>query len=128
MPRQGRLTPDGPRLTRLLNHTTFQLLRVPKTHGRAVVAHLIAPRGIAAGVALVGRLGSERHGRTVTRLAYRRGGGRLRVRLGDPGRFSRVTAAIVNADASANGFSARRLDWRYLTDQVPFEVRLNRVR
>ena len=64
----------------------------------------------------------------MTRLAYRRGGGRLRVRLGDPGRFSRVTAAIVNADASANGFSARRLDWRYLTDQVPFEVRLNRVR
>ena len=50
------------------------------------------------------------------------------MRLGDPGRFSRVTAAIVNADASANGFSARRLDWRYLTDQVPFEVRLNRVR
>ena len=44
------------------------------------------------------------------------------MRLGDPGRFSRITAVVVNADASADGFSARRLDWRYLTDQVPFEV------
>jgi hypothetical protein len=128
MPRQGSFPIDGPTLTRLLNHTTFQLLRVHAPHGRAVVVHLIAPRGTAAGVALVGRLGSERQGRTVTRIRYRRGGGDLRVRLPDPGRFNRVTAVVVNADATANGFSARRLDWRYLTDQVPFRIRANLVR
>jgi uncharacterized protein DUF6055 len=128
VPRQGSLPLDGRPLTRLFNHTTFQLLRVHAARGRAAVVHVTAPRGNAAGVALVGRLGSERHGRTVTRLAYRRGGGDLRVRLGDPGRFSRVTAVVVNADASANGFSARRLDWRYLTDQVPFRIRANLVR
>lgn len=128
MPRQGPLRPGGRTLTRLFNHTTFQLLRVPAPRGRAVVVHVTAPRGTAAAVALVGRLGSERQGRTVTRLTYRRGGGRLRVRLGRPGRFSRVTAVVVNADARANGFSARRLDWRYLTDQLPFEIRANLVR
>jgi hypothetical protein len=129
VPRQGRLPlDDGRPLTRLLNHTTFALLRVHAPAGRAVVVRATAPRGIATGLALVGRLGSERHGRVVTRLDYSRGGGRLAVRLRDPGRYSRITAILVNADASANGFSARRLDWRYLTDRVPFEIRGRLVR
>jgi Family of unknown function (DUF6055) len=128
MQRQGRLPLDESTLTRLLNHTTFQLLRIRPSAGRAVVVDVTAPRGTAASLALVGRLGSERGGSTVTRLDYARGGGRLRVRLPDPGRFSRITAAVVNADATANGFSAGRLDWRYLTDQVPFEVRGRLVR
>ena len=88
----------------------------------------MAPRGIAAGLALVGRIGSERQGRTVSRLDFSRGGGKLTVRLADPHRFSRITAVLVNADAGADGFSARRLDWRYLTDRVPFEIRGNLVR
>ena len=123
MPRQGALPLDDTTLTRLLNHTTFQLLRVHAPEGRAVTVHLTAPRGTATALALVGRQGSERQGRTLTRLDYARGGGKLRVRLPQPGRFTRVTAVVVNADAAAEGFSARRLDWRYLTDQVPFEVR-----
>lgn len=122
MPRQGRLPLDGERLTRVLNHTTFELLRVQAHSGRAVVVHMTAPRGIAAGLALIGRIGSERQGRTVNRIDYRRGGGEMTVRLPNPGRFQRITAVVVNADAQARGFSARRLDWRYLTDQVPFEV------
>jgi hypothetical protein len=124
MPRQGSLPLDGgPPLTRLLNHTTFQLLRVHAPAGRAVVIDATAPRGTASALALVGRLGSERRGHTVTRLDYSRGGGKLAVRLRDPGRYSRITAVLVNADSSADGFSARRLDWRYLTDRVPFEIR-----
>jgi hypothetical protein len=123
MSRQGQLPLDGRPLTRLLNHTTFQLLRVRAEGGRAVVVEATAPQGTEAGLALVGRLGSERHGHALIRLDFSRGGGRLQVRLRHPGRFSRVTAVVVNADARADGFSARRLDWRYLTDQVPFEVR-----
>ncbi|HEX2391383.1 MAG TPA: MXAN_6640 family putative metalloprotease [Solirubrobacterales bacterium] len=122
VPRQGSLLLEGARITRLLNHTTFQMLRVHATAGRAVAVHLLAPQGIAAGLALVGRLGSERHGRPVIRLAYRRGGGRMTVRLPRPGRFSRITAVIVNGDARASGYSARHLDWRYLTDRVPFKI------
>lgn len=128
MPRQGHLSPTGVPLTRLLNHTTFQLLRVPAPGGRGVAVHVEAPRGIASGLALVGRIGSEKGGRTITRLAYRSGGGRMTVRLGDPSRFSRITAVVVNADASADGFSARRLDWRYLSERIPFEIRANLVR
>jgi hypothetical protein len=46
----------------------------------------------------------------------------MAVRLAHPGRFKRLTAVLVNADISASGFSARRLDWAYLTDSAPFRV------
>jgi hypothetical protein len=128
MPRQGRLLLDDQPLTRSMNHTTFELLKVRAHSGRAVAVRAMAPRGIAAGLALVGRIGSERQGHTVTRFDFSRGGGRLYVRLGDPRRFSRITAAVVNADASTSGFSARRLDWRYLTDRIPFAVRGKLIR
>lgn len=122
MPRQGQLTLGGGQLTRQLNHTTFEMLGVRARGGRAVAVHLLAPHGIAAGLALVGRVGSERHGHTVTRIDFRQAGGRMTVRLPRPGRFSRITAVVVNADARANGYSARHLDWRYLTDRIPFEI------
>ncbi len=127
-PRQGRLPLNGVRLTRLLNHTTFQLLRVRAPRGRAVVVHLTAPRGTAAAVALVGRRGSERHGRPLVRVGYRRAGGQLTVGLPRPARFKRITAVIVNADARASGFSVGNLDWNYLTDGLPFEVSGRMVR
>ncbi|HEX5983825.1 MAG TPA: hypothetical protein VFY69_06430, partial [Solirubrobacterales bacterium] len=60
--------------------------------------------------------------RSVVRLDYARGGGELSVRLPQPGRFKRITAVVVNADARARGFSVRDLDWDYLTDGLPFEV------
>jgi hypothetical protein len=123
MPRQGHLPLGGRPLTRLLNHTTFTMLRVGARAGRAVVVHVTAPAGTSAALALVGRIGSERGGRTVTRMTFHQAGGEMRVSLADPGRFNRITAVVVNADARARGFSAKRLDWRYLTDQVPFVIR-----
>jgi hypothetical protein len=128
MPRQGELVLGAPAETRLLNHTTFAPVQVVARAGRAVVVHVTAPLGTASGLALVGRIGSEKGGSTVTRIDYSRRGGKLRVQLGDPGRFSRITAVVVNADASAKGFSARRLDWRYLTDRVPYAIRGNLIR
>ncbi len=82
----------------------------------------MAPEGVAAGLDLVGRVGSERHGRTVIARAYREAGGTLVVRLPRPARFQRITAVLVNADARAAGYSARHLDWRYLTEATPFRL------
>jgi hypothetical protein len=122
VPRQGSLPRNGRPLQRSLNHATFQLLRVHPGGGRTIIARAEAPRGVAAGLALVGRLGNERHGRVVSRLLYRRKGGPLTVRLSRPWRFKRITAVLINADTRAEGFSARRLDWNYLTDTAPFRV------
>jgi hypothetical protein len=122
VPRQGSLPADGRPLRRQLNHATFQLLRVHARGERPVVARAVAPRGVAASLALVGRIGSERGGRVVSRLRFRRAGGPMTVRLRRPGRFQRITAVLVNADTRAEGFDARRLDWNYLTDTAPFLV------
>lgn len=120
--RQGSLPLDGGALSRRLNHTTFQLLRLRARSGRAVAVTATTPSGAAAGLALVGRIGSERHGHVVSVLRFKRHGGRLSVRLRRPSRFARLTAVLINADTSASGFSARRLDWFYLTDSSPFRV------
>jgi hypothetical protein len=122
VPRQGTLVLGAPPATRRLNHTTFSLIRVHAGTGSAVEVKVEAPEGIQAGLALVGRIGSERHGRTVKAVDFSPAGGALSARLADPGRFQRITAVVVNADASAAGYSARHLDWRYLTDQVRFRV------
>jgi hypothetical protein len=126
-PRQGSLPPNGEPLQRSLNHATFQLLRVHPRDGREVTVQVTAPSGVAAGVALVGRIG-ERSGRTVSRLRFKPHGGEMTVRLARPGRFERITAVLINADTRTEGFSARRLDWNYLTDTAPFRVRSRSVR
>lgn len=128
VPRQGSLPRSGRPLERSLNHTTFQLLRVHAGGARTVVAHATAPPGVAAGLALVGRIGGERDGRIVSKLRFSQDGGGMTVRLGQPERFQRITAVVINADTRAEGFSARRLDWNYLTDTAPFRVRARAVR
>jgi hypothetical protein len=126
--RQGSLPLDGRVLRRELNHTTFQLLRVHAHSGRTVEVDVTSPLGHPAAVALVGRIGSERHGHVVRELTYRPQGGQMVVRMSRPGRFSRLTAVVVNADASAAGFSVRRLDWAYLTESAPFRVSARLIR
>ena len=128
LPRQGSLSPSSPDRRRLLDHTTFQLLRVDAPGGRAVVVEAAAPTGASAGLALVGRIGGEEDGEVVSRLRFKRRGGRLSVKLPDPGRFDRLTAVLVNADSTAIGFSARQLDWNYLTDTAPFWARARVLR
>jgi hypothetical protein len=122
VPRQGTLPRSGPPLQRSLNHATFQLLRVHVRGGRAVVARAVVPDGVAAGLALVGRIGSERRGQVVSKLSFEPAGGTMTVRLGLPARFERITVVLINADTRAEGFSHRRLDWNYLTDTAPFLV------
>jgi hypothetical protein len=128
IPRQGGLAIGGAPKIRTLNHTTFQMLRVDAHSGKAVAVDVSAPLGDAAGVALVGRIGSEEKGRVVSRLSFKQNGGPLSVRLADPARFDRITAVLINADTSAFGFSARNFDWNYLTDTAPFRARARLVR
>jgi hypothetical protein len=126
--RQGSLPLDGRPLRRFLNHTTDELLRLHARAGRAVVVRAIAPRGVPAGLALVGRTGAERHGDITSRLSFRPGGGGMRVRLPDPRRFSRITAVVINADTRATGFAARSIDWNYRGERAPYEIRGRLVR
>lgn len=126
--RRGRMPVDGRAVRWRLDHTAFQLLRVRVRRGRALALKVKAPRGVAFGAALVGRRGSERHGRVVAAFRFRRHGGTLTVRLRRPGRFARITAVLANADRAEAGFGTRRLDWRYLADRAPFRASARLVR
>jgi hypothetical protein len=122
MPRRGRLPLGGRPLVRALDHTTFQLIEVPARGGRGVTVQVNAPAGVAAGLALVGRVGGEKEGTTITDLDYSAGGGQLRASLSEPDRFKRITAVVVNADTASDYFSGQTLDWHYLAEAAPFEV------
>jgi hypothetical protein len=122
VPRQGSLALGAPPVTDHLNHTTFSLLGIHARTGREVEVEVTAPEGVAAGLDLVGRIGTELHGRTVKAVAYSPTGGTLTARLPDPARYQRITAVVVNADTAAAGHSAGRLDWHYLGEDAPFEV------
>ena len=122
VPRRGRLTLGAAPLRRSLDHTTFQLIEVPARGGRGVTVEVTAPSGVASGLALVGRVGGEKNGTTSSDVAYGANGGKLRVRLADPGRFKRITAVLVNADTKSDYFSGQSLDWHYLAEGTQFEI------
>jgi hypothetical protein len=128
VPRQGSAPLDGRTRLHRLNHTTFQLLRVHARGGRTIVLTVVAPHGVEAGAALVGRMGSERRGRVVSVRRFRHRGGRMVVRLAHPGRFSRITAVLSNDDTAVSGFDARLRNWFYLADRAPFRVSARLVR
>jgi len=125
--RRGRLR-FGSDMTRRLNHTTFIPLSIHPAAGRAIRLRAAVPHGTAAAIALVGRIGSERQGRTISRIDFSPGGGALSAVLARPRRFERITAVLINADTSQRGFSARKLDWRYTDNHIPFEVRATLLR
>jgi hypothetical protein len=122
LPRQGTLTLGAPPETRRLDHTTYRLLDVPARAGRAIEVDGEAPEGVAAGLALVGRIGSSRFGHTVVRFAYAGEGGTLSATLPDPSRFSRITAVLVNADAQTTSYDAAEHRWRYAGEEAPLRI------
>ncbi len=129
MPRQGRLPLDGQPLTRSLNHTTFALLRVRADGGRAVAVRATgAARGSTPAWPWSGASAANATGTPSPASTTAAAAASSTSASATRGRFSRITAVVVNADAAANGFSARRLDWRYLTDRIPFEVRGRLIR
>jgi hypothetical protein len=93
-----------------------------------VAVEVIAPAGVASGLALVGRTGGELRGTTTSAVDYSSDGGRLKVELDDPGRFKRLTAVIVNADTESDHFSGQKLDWDYLAENAQYEISARTVR
>jgi hypothetical protein len=122
LPRQGTLVLGGAPQARRLDHTTYGLLRVHAPTGSAVEVDAEAPPGVAAGLALVGRIGSARGGHPEVRFDYAESGGPLTATLPDPARFTRITAVLVNADTRTTTYDKRDHDWRYLAEETPLQI------
>jgi hypothetical protein len=106
-----------------LDHTTFALFDVTPTAAGAFRLNVAAPEGTSSAIALVGRTGADpAAGTTTTRFRMLPAGGAGSVELASPGSFGRITAVVVNADASQAGFGST--DWNYTKDDAPFDVEL----
>ena len=104
-----------------LPHTTFALFDVPIPAATIPVIRLTAslPAGVAGGVALVGRTGSDPAGGTVTSsLTPLPVGGVGAVALDAPSAFGRITAVVVNSDITRSGSDAATGDWLFANDNV----------
>jgi hypothetical protein len=117
--RTGTLATSRPNYARYsLNHTTYRIADVPDRSGAALKLELRGPRGVALGLALVGRIGDGPGARVISVVRELPRGGVGSVRLLRPGRFSRISAVLINADIATRGFSSRQGDWIYPGDNT----------
>jgi hypothetical protein len=114
--RVGALTPAAPGLQTSLDHTTFALYDVPLTGQPRVTLSASLPPGVFGGAALVGRVGDEASGSVVLGVQPLPQGGRATIGLDNPGNLTRLTAVLVNADASQSGFDQQVGDWAWNGD------------
>jgi Bacterial Ig-like domain len=117
--RAGRtsLAPGGRGVSGMLDHTSFYLVNVTPTQDARIKLIGSLPRDTAGAFALVGREGTAEAGVPVVRLKTLPRGGQLSVELENPGRFARITAVLVNADATQSGFSQFSGDWEFAKDR-----------
>jgi hypothetical protein len=110
------LAPGRKGISGHLDHTAYALVDVAPTHDARVKLVGSLARGTAGALALVGREGSATAGAVrgvLTRLPH---GGPGTVVLSNPSRFTRITAVIVNADASQSGYSHAAAEWTFTRD------------
>ena len=124
--RQGSLPANGATRHRVLDHTTYRLLRVHPTAARSLRVTARGKDGVATALAIVGRTGSQTAGTVASDLALKRSRGEMEVRLDRPGRFDRITVVVVNVDSRVNGFGLA--DWRYTGNDASVAVRARLIR
>ena len=109
-----------------LAHTTFGLMDVLPTSLPRIKLVLSAPSGVQSALALVGRTGDGESGEASVLITRLPRGGTGTVTLDDPGRYSRLTAAIVNGDGRTSGrFSRSFQDWDWVSDRAKVTARIS---
>jgi hypothetical protein len=119
------LTPGGSGATGRLDHTSYVLLDVQPADVPQLRLAVSAPRGAHMAIAVVGRKGDELNGTSQEFLTLLPGGGPGAITIDNPGQYDRLTAAVINADASAKTFSRILGDWLWLKDGLSINARVS---
>lgn len=120
------LVPDRGGASGTLSHTAFILLDVRPQPGMPQVRLAVdTPRGTRMVIALVGRTGDELNGTSRKFVKLLPHGGPGIVTVDDPSQYSRLTAVIVNADASAGRYSQTLQDWAWRKDSQAVSARVS---
>ena len=110
------LAPGGRNISARLDHLGYALVNVTATSDEKIKLIGSLPRGTRGAFALIGREDDESNGLPTVHLLRLPDGGQASIELPNPGRFSRITAALINADARHIGFSDALGDWVYSRD------------
>ena len=119
VPRDAVLATGTQTLPFALPHTTFALFDVPIPPSGPPTIRLTGtlPSGTAGAVALVGRVAADpTAGPVTTNFTPMPGGGTAVVSLDNPAQFARITAVVVNSDASRGGFDPAADDYIFTKD------------
>jgi hypothetical protein len=120
------LIPDRTGATGDLSHTAYVLLDVRPAQGMPQIRLAVStPRGTRMAIALVVRTGDEVNGTSEQFVKTLPNGGPGVVTLANPGRFDRLTAVVINGDASATRFSRALGDWLWEKDSQPIDARVS---
>jgi hypothetical protein len=111
-------------VVRSLSHTGFLLFRIRHTRARAIRLLAGAQKHTEAAFALICREGPQQSGKVRIKERFAKHGGVRGVTLRHPGRCSRITAALINADPRQVGFAFG--DWLYSHDHRRFAATLLR--
>ena len=103
----------GAATTTHLDHTGYSLLSVKPSSDPRIRLVGTLPAGTAGAFALVGRQGPAGAGTIEVQMRRLPAGGRGRVELANPSRFSRITAVLVNASVVQDGFRPDIGDWDF---------------
>jgi hypothetical protein len=118
--RRGNLAVNGAGITAVMDHLTFALYDVPAASGPVRLA-VSFPEGTSAAIALVARSGAVDGGEVTTELLQLPNGGAGGVTIDDPSAVydsgGRVTAVLVNSDASHGQWDDDRGDWEWTRDE-----------
>ena len=111
---------NGAGITTVMDHLTFALYDVPAAAGPIRLAASF-PEGTSAAIALVARSGTIDGGNVTTELLQLPNGGAGGVTIDDPAEVydsgGRITAVLVNSDASHGQWSDDRGDWEWTRDE-----------
>ncbi|MEA2410998.1 MAG: hypothetical protein QOC77_1559 [Thermoleophilaceae bacterium] len=120
------LTADGVGASGRLSHTAYVLLDVePPASLPQLKLAVNTPRGTRMAIALVGRTGDEVNGTSTRFLKLLPNGGPGTITIDNPGQYERLTAVVVNADASESRYSQIVGDWLWEKDNEPINARVS---
>jgi hypothetical protein len=118
--RRGSLARGGSAARPVMDHLSFALYDVPPVSSGPLRFAGSFPEDTEAAIALVARSGAIDGGQVTTELVQLPDGGLGGVTINNPARFyatgGRITAVLVNADASHGDWDERTADWHWLRD------------
>jgi hypothetical protein len=121
--RAGTTSVNGKAGSVRLNHTTYALVTIRPTSAPRIKLGVTAPPGVDSALALVCREGGVPGGQATVAIKELPKGGAGTLVVDNPGRFSRLTAVLVNSDAEPIGSTPVTHDWRYAHDKALFYAR-----